>query len=219
MKKKFGLLLTLLFLSGCTVEYNANITRENVTEMATIDEVINETYPVTAYINDQGPSETNDKTPGIDYYEIVANNNTMMFKYTFPFNRYLEGTGVNYCYKEVNMKKLEQNQYKITTSNYNSCIDFYNEIDQIKINLTFANEFTITNHNADQVNNHTYTWLINRANYQNKAIEITYSINEETSAQEKVNLPKWLIILSSFLLLGIILTIVIKFKNKSWKGK
>ncbi len=219
MKNKLILLIALLLLSGCTVEYNANITRDKVIETATINEIINADYPVTAYINDQGSSETNDKIEGIDYYDILTHDHVMTYKYTFPFDRYTEGTGVNYCYKEVHFTKIGQKEYKISTSNYNSCIDFYNELEEINVNLTFSDDFAITSHNADKINDHTYTWVINRTNYQNKTLEISYLLKDAPTAITKNNSSNWIIILISFLGLSITLAVIIKFKNKKWKGK
>ncbi len=217
MKNKVLLLISLFLLSGCTAEYNAYLTKQTVSEDTIVFGLTNDNFPITAYINDQGASEDNEKIPDIEYYDIMQNPDYTEYKYDFPYENYLNGTGVNYCYKNVSIAQIADNNYKLSTNNFNSCIDYYEELTEIKINLKFSDDFNITSNNADEVNNNTYTWLINRTNYNNKSIEVNYSLKEtkEVSKEKaKGNNFNIFIILGSFIILGVVLTIVIKKQNK-----
>lgn len=220
MKNKLLLLMTIFLLSGCTAEYNVNITPENASELTTINGLTNENYPVTAYINDQGASETNEKIPGLEYYDITSNADTVNYRFTFPLERYGESTGVNYCYKNVSIYKNENN-YHLQTNNFNSCLDFYSDLEQIKVNLHFDENFTITDHNADEAKDNTYTWVINRNNYNNKTLEITYSLKESNKSNIDRASNRWrniFLIIGCFGVLIIVLISIVKFKNKKMEG-
>ncbi len=217
MKYKILLLISVFLLSGCTAEYNTYITKETVAENTIVNGLTKETFPVTAYINDQGASETNEKIEGIEYYTINQNIRFTEYKFNFPFENYKNGTGVNYCYKNFHIYTTNENDYRLSTNNLNSCMDYYTELTEIKVNLKFSDDFNITSNNADEVNDQTYTWLINRDNYNNKTIEIAYSLiktNPVVSDEETNNNINVFIILGSFVVLGVVLTIVIKKRNK-----
>lgn len=219
MKKILILIISIFILSGCTVEYNATITKDNVLENIVLNGNKEDDFPVPAYITDQGPSLTDQKVEGIEYYEVNYGENLRNFKYKFPFERYKDSRGINYCYKNVSINEINENSYRLSTNNYNSCIDYYQEIENLTINLHFADDFKITNHNADEVKGNTYTWLINRQNYDNKTIEITYSLAETTKEEYENNKKiNFLVIVSCFGILIIVLTVVIKFKNKKVEG-
>lgn len=218
MKKILLLIITILLLSGCTVEYNVNFTKDLASENIILNGVTDEIFPVEAYINEQGSSEEPIEIEGVEYYDITKNANSINLNYNFPIDRYTESTGVNTCYKNVSINKMNDGTYNLMTNNYNSCINYYPELEQITINLNFTNDFNITRNNADKVNGNTYTWIIDRNNYANKGMEISYILKEDGEEQEPTNKidSKYnvLIILGSFLVLSIIIGIVIKVKNK-----
>lgn len=220
MKKIFLLIIAILLLSGCTVEYNVNFTKDLASEKVIMNGVTYETFPVEAYKNDQGASEDAIEIEGIEYYDITNTTNSTDFTYDFPLARYGESNGANMCYKNVSVIKMDDNNYNMFTSNYNSCINYYPELEQITINLKFTNDFNITENNADKVENNTYTWIIDRNNYDNKNIEISYSFKEE-NGEESTNKTdsknNILIILGSFGVLIVVLIIVLNIKNKKYE--
>lgn len=219
MKGKIVIILLGMFLlSGCTVEYNASITKNEVLENITINGLVNDDFPITAYINEQGASETDEKIPGLNYYEIIQNGDIRTLKFNFPFNHYRESRAINTCYKNIQIS-MTNNNYQITTDNFNSCLNFYNDIDQLNINLNFTNDFVVNKSNADQVNKNVYTWHINRENYQNKPIEISFTLTEKDSSTTKNSPLNKIIILSSLLGFTIFLIMIIKMKNRKWKEK
>ena len=69
--KKIILILCLVFLlTGCTVEYNATFTNDTVQENIITKGINYDSFPVSAYINDQEASEENVVVEGIEYYKI-----------------------------------------------------------------------------------------------------------------------------------------------------
>lgn len=217
MKKGFLLIIAILLLSGCTVEYNVNFTKNSANELVILNNVTDEVFPVEAYYNEQGASETPIEIEGIEYYDITKSANATNLTYNFPIDRYPESKGANLCYKNVSINKMNDGSFNLLTTKYNSCIDYYPELEQIIINLKFTNDFNITRNNADKVDGNTYTWIIDRNNYNNKGIELSYAFKEEAEEEqinEKSSKYNILIILGSFLVLGVIIAIVIKLKNK-----
>ncbi len=215
MKKGFLLIVAILFLSGCTVEYTVNFTKDSANESVILNGVTNEMFPVEAYTNEQGASEEPVEIEGVEYYDITKNANATNLTYKFPMDRYSESKGVNLCYKNVSINIMEDGYYNLITNKYNSCIDYYPELEQITINLKFTNDFNIIRNNADKVDGNTYTWIIDRNNYNNKGIELSYAFKEENEEEQINENHNILIILGSFLILGIIIVIAIKLKNKN----
>lgn len=210
MKKLILLVISLVILGGCTVEYNATLTKDDVIENVLINGT-EYNVPTTAYIDDQGASETNEKIPGVEYYDIVNSNNSVKFKYTFPYDKYHLSRAVNYCYDNVTINEIKENSYFLYTSIKNACLNYYEDLEEIEINLNISSDFKVTKNNADMVNNNTYTWVINRNNYNNKSIELYYDLIEKDNKENRFNL---LIIFASFIVLGAILTFIVKRGKK-----
>ena len=90
--------------------------------------------------------------------------------------------------------------------------------------------------NADNVTDNIYTWNVNRNNYNNKSIKLTFNSenhrlnnnsnkpvenennqtnnNEQTEENSSYNI---LLIVGSFIILSIVLFMVIKFQNKKYE--
>ena len=54
------------------------------------------------------------------------------------------------------------------------------------VTITIKTDLTVLNSNADNVNDNTYTWIINENNYQNKPIILSIEKPETNNNQENV---------------------------------
>lgn len=226
MKKILCLLILLILLSGCSVQYNAFISKDTVNESIVTNGKEN-TLPIPAYFNEVGATDDNIKIEGVEYYDITENNNGKIIQYDFPFNRYVDSKALNTCYKSVKLTKMDDDSYIINTSSYNYCYEFY-DLEDITINLTFnPTDFIVTSSNADIVKDNTYTWQINENNYQNKYMQVIFkSVSSEEpdikpdNPSEPTTPPKEnskytaLIILGAFLSLGLIIGVICFVKSR-----
>lgn len=221
--KKIILVVVLLLLCGCSVEYNVNI-GSDIEETVIIDDNI--TVQTPAFINDQGSSETNEIIDGIKYYELQNNQTNTVYKYNFSFSNYAQSTAVNTCLKSMKLSNSD-NKYILTTTNHFTCMDYYPKIDDITVNLTITDTYNIISHNADVANNNILTWNINRNNYKDKNIQLIFSKKEgvgnngnpgsgDNSGQVNEKDNKNSIILAFMVLIGFIavLGLLIMYKLK-----
>lgn len=232
MIKKMLLVSVLMFaLSGCTIEYNVNINEDMAIEEIIVNDYYVETFPVPAYINEQGASETNSIIENVDYYNINYQNNNTYFNFTFPIENYDMSTAVNICLKSFKKDYDNAGNYFINTSGYNSCFDLYPLIDEIIVNITLdSSDYFLVDNNADFKHNGTLVWNITRDNYQDKNIQVIYnktnadesndsnSVQEAPTQEEESNTLSSkqtnLIIIGAISIFVIIFVVVIVVKKK-----
>lgn len=179
MKKKTKLFLLLIFaflVSGCTAEYNLEIYdgeyKEKVGLFSTGNAMDQETFqargtwPVPAFIEDA--SFNNDsplKAAGIRYYEIDLDQkkkNTQL-EYTFKDKDFPQSHAANYCYNQLMTKKDEEKRtISYTTSIGFSCFTYHENLEKIVVNLKTNHK--VFDHNADEVKDGKYTWIITKEN-------------------------------------------------------
>ena len=237
MKKIIILFIMIFLLSGCSAEYYAIFSKEDVKESIYLNDEELIPWQTPAYIDDQGSSEENIKIEGIEYYNIENNQNNLVYKYNFPFNNYSKSRAINTCFKSAKLTKDSNNNYILNTSNYNSCFDLYN-MTNITINLSFLpSDFEVISNNADRINNNVYIWDINQSNYQNKYIQVIFKEKKDEEENPsnpsnpsnpnnpgEINIEKELsnqeiivYLILGFISLIAIIVIVVKFKNRKYK--
>ncbi len=184
--KKIILIFSILFLTGCDINYNLTINNDQITENIDVNAELN-SPPITAYIDEQGASETDDLIEGVSYYNIKELNNSTFLDYKFSFNDYYRSTATNTCLKKVSLTKDSQNNYILNTTSYFSCFDLYPSLDNINVNITLNNLYTLVSTNSDNQNNNTYTWHINKKNYQDKNIQLIFQNKTEDIPNNEEN--------------------------------
>jgi len=175
MKKIILLVVITLFMTGCSVEYNVSID-DVVNEEILINDYLDRNVP--AFIDEQGASESNEIVEGVEYYDLQYNGVLTSYKYDFSFNDYSKSRAANTCLESVKLNKFN-NQYILNTSSYYSCMDYYTDIENIDINISFNSNYVIVSHNADIENNNVLSWNINRSNYTNKYIQVIFKDKNE----------------------------------------
>ncbi len=233
MIKKFILVVILMIcLSGCTIEYNVNLSSNLVTEEIKVNNYTVETFPIPVYIDAQGASETNEKVEGVEYYNISYRNNNTYFNYEFPIQDYTRSTAVNTCLSSFKRDVDNDGNYILNTSSHYSCFDLYPLIENVTINVTLDDSvYMVLDSNADVINNNTLSWKVTRDNYQNKNIQVIYKLLESDEKPEinidvednNGNIVTWVnqnvvfVILAVFGLLIFIILLVVIIKKKSNK--
>ena len=211
MKKIILLILLVLLLTGCKATYNISF-----------DKNINESIKIyTSNTNiETANKETVNKVSeelynfeyGYEYYkkEKYYEGNNTGYNYTnkFDYEDYNMYTELQKCYDDFNYSN-DDNTVSLSTSEQFTCFDYYPEIEEVTINMT--SQYNITSSNADKVDGNTYTWIINKDNYQNKPLEI--KINKKQEYKEKKITSKMIITFGIFLILVLYLLLSIK-KNK-----
>lgn len=188
----------LLFITGCTAEYNIKINKKNINELSAIlnfdkntwdndeylyggekykdriDDLIKLPRPIYKDAN-VNPYDEYNKIEGIEYYKqtLISNNKEYGIKYEYkiPIEKYKDSSNIATCYQTVNIINSEDS-FSIETSNEFNCFKYYEMLDEVVINITTSGDYEVVISNADKVNNGKYTWIINKDNAYNKPIEI-----------------------------------------------
>lgn len=192
MKKILFLSICLLLLSGCQAEYNlyiGNSISEDLIITATDNSENNllKTYKgtLTANIDDQISSESNEKIDGIEYYDIYFDDG-LNFKYNFSNSNYLKSSIVNTCYRYFNFVD-DKNTFTLSTTKEFLCFNLYPSLDNVKVNITTSSK--IEEHNADAVNGNIYTWILTKDSSDNSIYMYTNKTKEQISDGEQIINP------------------------------
>ncbi len=156
--KKIILIVCLLIITGCEVEYTINLdTKINESLELTYDPLIEYTpwyYP--AHNDDFGSSDINAKIEGVEYYDIYQTPGYVKYSYDFDVLNYYKSNFINYCYNVVDVKENYGN-IEIQTNNKFMCFDKYQDLSYVTINVEGNN---ILESNADIKEANVHTWII-----------------------------------------------------------
>jgi len=194
--KKCLLLVLVLILSGCTLEYNLVIDESTFEEVITINEndstKLNSpvaegttmtyknrvdwlvTTPIYVYKNSNvSPYEEDGIIDGVKYYEkqkiVTGEEYGVSLITNGEIDEINDLRSLSHCY-EIARVLNNKDEYVISTSFKNMCFENYPLLDELTINIT--TDMKVTSNNADSVSGNTYTWKITRANYDNKSISL-----------------------------------------------
>lgn len=256
MKKIVLCLIIMLCLTGCSIEYNIEITKDDFNESTTImtDTRMTETYQNESLENILSKISNNYYEPiyfndeNYDYYVGGKQDNVVFYdispfqkdyflgvnlKHNFKYNDIYRSNIIKNCFNELSIQNSD-NYILLRTDNNCKAFREYSLLENITINIKTSLEVIASN--ADKVENGIYTWVITRENYGNKSVHLTYNLGnnniidnpidndkeEENKPDEKPqeseerivnNKMNSLIIMISFGILIMVLTIVIKRKK------
>ena len=232
MKKRiFILIIPLLFMTGCSCEYNLKIEENTFKEEIKLiadDQaevsLFNEKWEVSSNKNQNVPGGDPSTAEAVDdnMYKYNLSNNMLTFNYDFSQNGYRNSTAVSKCYNNFTVTNY-QNSIIISTPSKAICFDNYPSLNNIVINITTDKE--ITSNNADSSNGNTYTWKLSKDS--NKSINIVIdnsnknenpsSSNNNQEHNEKKEKDYTMYIFSGILLtvvlIGYLVFSIIKKKN------
>lgn len=204
MKKKIFLIITCLLLTGCTANYNLEITDNNFHETIS-GNILNDEIELDNSKTDIGHYEylLNAEQPIFQNNDTIFYNKTINkkenstdFEYSYTFNEtnFNNSRTLNTCFDNYSFESKD-NKYNIYLSGNFHCA----YTDKININLT--TDYTVTAHNADKKSKNTYTWTINKNEIEDLNLYITID-KEKTKAS---NILNW----STFKTIGLITLLIL----------
>lgn len=191
MKRIYMGIIILLLLSlctGCTINYNLEITENTISEYIEInDTVTNERtkqdiyneysrwYP--AYIDVSGGTpmeyDSSIKAEGVEYHtkniKELDNGYNYTYKYIYPIKKYNDASMIRQAYQKT--KAYVGNGYITLKTDKTNLLCNYSYFESLKVNITIdPNVYTIDNTNAHSNSENTYTWNFDRSNCEDSEI-------------------------------------------------
>ena len=230
MKKKILFVFCLFLLTGCSVTYNLDIDSSYLENTSIIDNFSGNNYNYNLYnIYSTKPvplsntatilSESNEKLEDVKYYDLndISDNNHFGLNYVGTFDNDIplnESSILTFGVGNYDFKQDDKNIIIKVPANIKAFNQFSN-LDEIKVNI--KTKYKVTDNNADEVSNDTYTWIITRDNYKDKTIELIITMDNLLnigSDNSMVTFAICLIVLSLICLL-IYLFVRSKYINKN----
>ena len=226
--KKIILIVLLLLLTGCKVEYKINLNNnfdieENINILSTTEEDKNKieefslNIPIDQKVDDYGAFEN--KVSTIEYYNYLKNKDMIIFKNKYnnnKYDKYIDSTLANLAYEYVSINKVDEKNLILSTSKEFLLFNNYNNLEEVKITIT--TNYKVLSNNADIINNHDYTWVITKDNAYGKGIFLKVDTSkEDLTFLEKLMRGDYLNIFTLSLLIAIIALIIyllVKRRNK-----
>jgi len=190
--KKIYIIILLFLITGCKAEYNLDIDKElNLNEKTTIiastsqeqQRISDYNYHLPIDIKIDESNAFREKQKDLEYYEKKkeSNNNILKFSYPYDIDKFNEGHVAKTCYQYVTVmktknKETENEQLLLSTSKEFKCFDIYDGLEEVTIKIT--SRYKLLETNADKSENYTYTWNINKLNYQDRAIYLLLDITD-----------------------------------------
>lgn len=199
--KKIYLVLILILLSGCTVNYNLDIEENGVYKETITGTVTNEE------LNNEGSTSINNFTYALESAtplirdegeytkEVTDKGNYKKFNYYYVFNNnYSNSNVVNTCFSDSHFDEDDKFYY----------FDFYGPFNCLysdKIDINVTSKYAVIENNADKVNKNTYTWTINDANDSDIHLIVSKDLKYQEANEKKI--------FKSFRIVGFIILMIL----------
>ncbi len=179
-------LLLILFCSGCTVQYNLDIDHyDRINEQVILksstsaDTVAIRDYVSYLPINKDADDSSifNQKLDGVVYYDQKksALNDAITFQHLHSFNTFQNDYITSGSYKYVTVSQRKNNLI-LSTSKVNQAFERYDNLDEIVVKI--HSRYKLVDTNADNSNNYTYIWRIDRNNYHDKFLYLSLDLTD-----------------------------------------
>ena len=212
MKRIFIILLLTLFISGCTAEYNIKIKENTIDENTSLTiekNLLNETF-YDVLINDNSVYLDEKDRYSIEEQE-KGNNTIFSYKYTHDIDKFKESRIINWCYHDKSIINTSDELIISTKGSFDCANRESNSyIESAKINI--ETDLKVLENNADEIHGNVYTWIVNEDNYRNKPIYI--KIEKNNNNLENINFVYLFLIIIFVLILGVLLTLIIKRRSE-----
>lgn len=209
--KVMFLLGLVLFLSGCTAEYNLNITKNNIQE----ENIIYIENSSRSNIKEDVENLVNRYTGptnslGMYSQSIVQNGNVfgVSYKANYDLLGYNDSISFSNCYDSYKLIN-DENRIIIATSKKFKCFEKYTELEEVVVNLT--TDLKVVSTNADTIKEGKYIWNITKENASDKSIRI--ELDNQVPGKKIDNLSL-IIFVGCFIAIILIIILLIFLKNK-----
>lgn len=172
MKKRLLLLVSIFFITGCTVNYDLEIVNDDYTEnisLSSFNKITKEdlTWEIPVYKNEEQVTsiKTNKKVNGVVYYDKgdLLTNNVYQYNYShnFKMEDYYRSYFTNSAFDFVGVfyddKDEEDNKLITLSTGFDfKVFEIYPETEKVVVNI--KTNHRVKNHNADVKDKYTYTW-------------------------------------------------------------
>lgn len=234
LKLLFLIFLMTTLCTGCTIEYNIDITKNEIKEEISVIDNISSTrnkedilnhynmwYPTFVnYIKDGESIEIedfNEKVDGIEYHNKEIKETTSgynyTYKYTYDIDEYYDSYVLANTFLETTIYN-GNNTLVLRTSKENLLCQ-YDYFDSLKVNITIDPEVYVLNYtNTSNINNNTYTWTLNKNNCKDSQIILTLNEKDlinlsKPSSNENDSKIKQENNYELYILLGIIIVVIV----------
>lgn len=189
MKRVLILIIIILLLTGCKVDYNLTlddklILKENITIFPTMDNDLNElkdfklNIPIDKEIDDY--SVFKEKIEGIEYYKKNKTDSSINFSYKYKrgdYYDYTESTLTNLAYDYISISKINDEELTLSSSKEFKLFKEYDTLEEVKI--TIETNYKVLSNNADEISRHKYTWYLTKDNAYGKGIYLKVNPSKE----------------------------------------
>lgn len=202
MKKILLITVTMLFLTGCTVNYNLEIDGDNLNEVIT-GNVTKEEYEVKEtdngenliydLFNNDRDALFDEESPYLRTLEDKGKTINYNFSYLYNYN-FDRSTIINTCF-EYHMIDETEDYYYIKLSGRFYCM--YS--DKVNINVTSNN--AVLENNATKVDGNVYSWVIKN----DKDVDILLNVSKKMKHSDNNKLK----VMNTFQIIGLIVLVVL----------
>ena len=202
MKKILLIILTMLFLTGCTVNYNLEIDGDNLNEVITgnvtkkeyeVKETDNGENLIYALFNNNQNALFDEESPYLRTLEDKGKTIDYNFSYLYNYN-FDRSTIINTCF-EYHMVDETEDYYYIKLSGKFYCM--YS--DKININVTSNN--AVLENNAMKVDGNVYSWVIKK----DKDADILLNVSKKMKHSDNNKLK----VMNTFQIIGLVVLVVL----------
>lgn len=203
MKRKIvSLILLLMLITGCSVEYNLTIDAEgNFSENFIVEKYANETenlediyyeyleeYPI--YIDEEfmyyDPYSKNENyTYYLKSYQKLNNGYLFSYKANLTKDNYKRARSINTIFNTISIGYLEDEDYYYLSLKSPTKVLLDNEIEKLVINITFDN-LVVLSSNATYVSGNKYTWTF--TNFTDASINVKYQYKDSGNLTNECNI-------------------------------
>jgi len=246
MKKLKLLILTILITTlctGCTIEYNINITNDKIIEEINVTDTIlnnrskndilthyNMWYPT--YVNFIKEGETieiegyDQKIDNIEYHNKnineIDNGYKYTYKYTYPIEKYYDSYVLATTFIESTVHNNSETLVLRTSKENLLCQ--YDYFESVKVNINIDPEIYELNYtNSTNINNNTYTWILDKNNCNDSQVILTLNkkdLNIQSSSptvtqRKEKNYMLYIFLVGILIIVFIGYKLFMKFKDKN----
>lgn len=213
MLKRVFLIAILFIITGCSSKYEIEFTNNNtIKDTISIFEDNNIVKNTTTKKEEEITDQILEFERGYEHYkrELYATEEVTGYKYTYEFKyeEYDALSQLRKCYEDLTLNVTDE-EIVLETKGEFLCANYYKEMPYIDINIKSDYEIKSTNGKTDDDNS--ASWKINKSNYKNSPIKITFDKTEIIEEDEKELPIKNIIIILLFI---IALIFIIKNRKK-----
>lgn len=198
-KNLWGIIIVLLLCTGCSIDYNLEITQENVKETIKVNDIVtNERSKETiyneynrwipAYIN-SGTATNYDssiKSDKLEYHTKEIEELQNGYNYTYQFNyslyKYADATAPREAFQK--RKFYEGEDYIIINTDKTNLLCNYSYFDKLKVTINYDNTiYHVDYTNADKQSVNSLEWNLDKSNCNDSEILLKLNKVEKPSSQ------------------------------------